>query len=226
MIETVVVQMPAETAIEKRDRTLIAFTAITGIRDGALVTLKLKHFDAERSLVLQNPLEVATKFGKRIDTFLFPLSDHLETIVLDWVRDLSEDMLFGDQGPLFPKTALGQDENNCFQPIGLSREPWANASPMRKIFKAAFAAAGLPLFTPHSFRDMIVSEAYRRKLPPNELKAWSQNLGHEGLLTTLTSYGKLSVEEQGQLVRKRSNDPDDAPLTRSDLEKILRKRGL
>mgnify|MGYP000603534251 CR=1 FL=1 len=37
MIETVVVQMPAETAIEKRDRALIAFTAITGIRDGALV---------------------------------------------------------------------------------------------------------------------------------------------------------------------------------------------
>lgn len=226
MVETVVAQMPDETPIEKRDRTLIAFTAITGIRDGALISLKLKHFDPERKLVLQNPLEVTTKNSKRIDTFLFPLNDSFELIVLDWVRYLRDEQLFADHDPLFPKTAIGHDDNDCFRAAGLSREHWANASPVRAIFNAAFAAVDLPSFTPHRFRDMIVSEAYRRKLPTNELKAWSQNLGHEGLLTTLTSYGKPSLEEQGQLIRKKDPETDNAPLTRSELEAILRGRGL
>ena len=98
----------------------MVFTAITGIRDGALVSLKLRHFDIDRRLVLQNPLEVNTKFGKRIDTFLFPLNDAFEPIFLEWVRYLREDQVFADHDPLFPQTALGQDENNCFKAAGLT----------------------------------------------------------------------------------------------------------
>lgn len=210
MIDKVVANMPDKTPIEKRDRALIAFTVITGIRDGALVSLKLKHFDPDRKLVLQNPLEVSTKFGKRIDTFLFPLGYGLEEIFLSWVQYLREEQLYGDHDPLFPKTAVGHDENDCFIANGLSREHWANASPVRTIFKEAFRAAGLPPFTPHSFRHMIVSEMYARKLSIAEFKAWSQNLGHAGAMMTLTSYGKLSLEEQGELVRKAGSfKPDD-----------------
>jgi integrase len=226
MIETVVAQMPFETQIERRDRALIAFVAITGIRDGALISLKLKHLDCERRLVLQNPTEVATKFSKRIDTFLFPFSEAFEHIVLDWADYLRRDLMYADHDPLFPQTALGHDENDCFTPTGLLRKNWADASAVRKIFKEAFEAAGLPAFTPHSFRHMIVSEMYARKLSVAEFKAWSQNLGHEGAMTTLTSYGKLSVEEQGRLVRSSGNTTVEQPLTRSDMEDILRDRGL
>lgn len=193
--------MPSGTAIEMRNRALIAFIAITGIRDGAVVTLKVKHFDVVRRLVLQNPNEVSTKFSKRIDTFLFPLDDRLEVIVLDWIKYLRTTEFFAETDPLFPKTLLSQDENNCFRPHGLAREHWANASPIRAIFDAAFTLAGLPVHTPHSLRHMIISEAYRRNLSPRELIAWSQNLGHEGLLTTITSYGKIPLEEQGRLIR-------------------------
>lgn len=204
---------------------MIAFTAITGIRDGALVTLKLKHFDEARRLVLQNPNEVATKFSKRIDTFLFPLNDTFETIVLDWVSNLRNEELFGENEPLFPKTAMGQDEDQCFKATGLSHEHWANASPVRAIFKAAFRNAGLPEFTPHLFRNMIVSEMYRRGLSVPEFKAWSQNLGHEGAMTTLTSYGKIGLEEQGRLVRTSSQPSGlfEKALTATELEAILRR---
>ena len=216
MIERVVDQMSHGTPIEKRNRALVAFTAITGIRDGALISLKLKHFDIERRLVLQNPLEVSTKFGK-IDTFLFPLNDTFEAIVLEWVRYLREELFFADHDPLFPKTAVALDANNCFTATGLVREHWANASPARDIFKAAFRTAGLPEFTPHRFRDMIVSEMYRRELSVAEFKAWSQNLGHEGAMTTLTSYGKIGLEEQGRLIRSRGfEDEGDEPI----IEKI------
>lgn len=216
IIKKVVANMPDESQIEKRDRALIAFLAITGIRDGALITLKLKHFDVGRKLVLQNPLEVATKFGKRIDTFLFPLDEGLEEIFLDWIKYLKEDQLFAAHDPLFPQTAMGHDDNDCFTPTGLSRDPWADASPVRAIFKRAFEAADLPVFTPHRVRDMIVSEMYHRKLSISQGKAWSQNLGHEGAMTTLTSYGKIPLEEQGELVRHGS----EAALGSDKIDKL------
>jgi len=223
MVEKVVANMPNQTAIEKRNRALVAFIAITGIRDGALISLKLKHFDRARMLILQNPLEVSTKFSKRIDTFLFPLNEQFEQIFLDWVDYLKSQELFADHDPLFPKTALGHDDNDCFIPTGLSREHWANASPVRTIFKAAFEAAQLPVFTPHSFRHMIVAQMYDRNLSVAQFKAWSQNLGHEGAMTTLTSYGKLSLHEQERLVRETTNNQSEPSLSIDQIENLLKK---
>jgi integrase len=224
----VVESMAADTPIQKRNRALIAFIAITGTRDGAAVTLRLKHFDPGRNLVIQNPNEVRTKFSKRICTFLLPVDDWLKAIFLDWVHCLKTDLLFGNDDPLFPKTAIALDENDCFKAAGLSRDFWANATPVRDIFRAAFVAAGLPYFSPHTFRHMLMQIAYQRKLTPAQLKAWSQNLGHESLLTSLTSYGSISLEMQGQLIN------DSAPLQGNgdelaeaiEIAKVLRARRL
>ena len=85
----------------------------------------------------------------------------------------------------------------------------------------------MPAFTPHRFRDMIVSEMYARKLTIAEFKAWSQNLGHEGAMTTLTSYGKLSIEEQGELVRgtQRKVTGNDELLDEAlEIARLLRSR--
>jgi integrase/recombinase XerD len=196
----VVEAMPAATAIENRNRALVAFIALTGTRDGAAVTLRLKHFDPARNLVILNPNEVKTKFSKRICAFLLPVDDRLKSIFLDWVQYLKADLLFGNDDPLFPKTNMALDENDCFKAQGLSRDFWANATPVRVIFKAAFHAAGLPYYSPHTFRHMLMQVAYQRKLTPAQLKAWSQNLGHESLLTSLTSYGTIPLEEQGRLI--------------------------
>jgi hypothetical protein len=56
-----------------------------------------------------------------------------------------------------------------------------------ELWPDTFESAGLPPFTPHSFRHMIVSEMYARKMTVAEFKAWSQNLGHEGAQTTLNT---------------------------------------
>jgi len=228
MVERVVSLMPSETALEKRDRALIAFTAITGTRDGTTPSLRLKHFDPARKLLRQDPREAKTKFSKRIDTFLFPLNEAFESIFLDWVDYLRNEELFTDNDPLFPKTRMAQDVNNCFVAAGLSRNFWADATPIRKTFKDAFRNVGLPEFTPHSFRNMIVSEMYRRGLSISEFKAWSQNLGHEGAMTTLTSYGTIGLEEQGRLVRDegRHSREKNEPITAYELDRILKNRGL
>ncbi len=77
MVENVVAAMQSDSAIEKRDRALIAFTAISGIRDGALVSLKLKHFDEGRRLIMQNPMRSAPKPASALIPFCFHSMIHL-----------------------------------------------------------------------------------------------------------------------------------------------------
>lgn len=36
---------------------------------------------------------------------------------------------------------------------------------------------------------------------PEEYKAWSQNLGHEQVLTTFLSYGSVAPDRQGEIIR-------------------------
>ena len=44
-IEHVINTMPADTDIERRNRALVAFTLLTGARDSAIASMKLKHVD-------------------------------------------------------------------------------------------------------------------------------------------------------------------------------------
>ena len=83
---------------------------------------------------------------------------------------------------------------------------------MREIFRRAFAAAGLPYFNPHSFRDMLVRHAMTLDLSPEAMKAWSQNLGHADVLTTFTSYGAVPVHRQGELIRRLAEVPTSCEL--------------
>lgn len=232
MIEAAIELMPYETGVHKRDRALIALLAMTAIRVTAITTLKLKHFDRRRRLIIQQPDEVKTKFGKRIDTFLIPVTDRIENIFLDWIDYLEKVELYGPNDPMFPQTQLGQDGSRQFRAVGLKRTHWQQAGSARTIVNNAFEAVGLPRYGPHSFRNMLVSQMYRRELSIAAFKAGSQNLGHEHVLTTLTAYGKIPLHEQGRLIREAFSIPatasggDDAPLTVADLEALLKSKGI
>ncbi len=201
MVKRATLAMPCGTALEKRDRALMATCALTGIRGKALVTLRLKHFDKARRLFTQDPREVETKFSKLIQTWILPLDDELETIVLDWTEYLEAEKLFAPHDPLFPKTAVQRDSSFDVLSQDLSREAWKTTTPLRNVFKSAFEAVDLPYHNPHSFRRMIVHEMYKRELSLQASRAWSLNLGHENAQTTLTSYGQLSDYEMERIIR-------------------------
>ena len=122
-------------------------------------------------------------------------------IVEDWIAELREVHLWGPADPLFPATAIGLDEAGGFFAAGAGAAGLGLDGPIRDIFRRGFAAAGLPYFNPHSFRDMLVRHAMTLDLTPEEMKAWSQNLGHNDVLTTFTSYGTVPVQRQGELIR-------------------------
>ena len=92
---------------------------------------------------------------------------------------------------------LGRDNN--FEVAGLSNEHWSNASAIRKIFKEAFEQAGLPNFNPHSFRNTLTRLGQKVCQTPEQFKAWSQNFGHEGVMTTFVSYGEVPECRQSEI---------------------------
>ena len=115
---------------------------------------------------------------------------------------------------MFAATRVGLNEERQFSAIGLSRVSWSNAEPIRKIFRRGFEGAGLPYFNPHSFRRTLVMLGEQLCHTPEEFKAWSQNLGHDDVLTTFLSYGQVSSRRQAEIIRALPCRPG-APETAS-----------
>jgi integrase len=229
-IRAVLDAMPAETEIERRDRALVAFTILTGARDSAIVSFKLKHIDLERELLEQDARDVQTKRAKTFSTWFFPVGEEIKRIVVDWVEFLRREKQFGPNDPIFPKSRVAPGPDQQFTVAGLDRAHWANAHPVRALFKEAFARVGLPYFNPHSFRNTLVQLAYELKLDAEKFKAWSQNLGHEHCLTTFSSYGNLPPHRQAEIIRalgspRAEASPDDASdLLRQLADQLDRKK--
>ena len=207
--------MPAGSDIEKRNRALIALALMTGARGGALASLNLKHIDLVQGSVFQDARDVRTKGSKTFTTWFCPVGGEALQIFTDWCDHLRTQLLWGEDDPLFPKTLIGLGGQGGFQALGLAREHWSSTGPIRTIYKVAFAAAGLPYFNPHCFRDALVQLGERLCTTPEQFKAWSQNIGHERVLTTLTSYGKVPAARQAELIRgmaRPEEDNDDAQM--------------
>lgn len=200
-LEKALKAMPHESDIEKRDRAIFAFTIITCVRDDALVSLKIKDVDVENKVLWQNPRHVRTKRRKGIITgFVGGVMPCAEEIVMDWMDHALKVLQLKPNEPLFPKTlVLPNPEKMAFEVCGLSNEHWANAQPIRNIFKTTFNAVDLPYFNPHLIRNTICLWVQKHG-SQHEYKALSQNIGHEDAMTTYNSYSRLSQDEQLEVV--------------------------
>lgn len=200
-IKHVIRAMPTDTEIERRNQALIAFTILTGSRDGAIASMKLKHIDLAENCVYQDAREVNTKFSKTFETFFFPVGEEIRRILVEWMTYLRQEKLWGNDDPLFPATRIALGATRQFEVAGLERDHWSSTSPIRAIFREAFVHAGLPYFNPHSFRNTLVQLGQDVCKSPEQFKSWSQNLGHEKVLTTFTSYGEVPCQRQGEIIR-------------------------
>lgn len=211
----VLAAMPSETEIERRDRAVFAVIMLTGARDNAVASLRLRHVDLNRAMIVQDPATVRTKASKLIESVFLPLGEEVERAFTDWVAYLRSDLLYGPDDPVFPQTATRIDPVRGPVAEELKRAIWSNAAPIRAIFKRAFTTAGLPYFSPHRVRSSIVEFAWRTCRTPEEFKAFSQNLGHSHVATTLASYGTIPLHRQRELVRNAGKVEDrDAKVDR------------
>jgi len=227
-IKHVIDEMPSGTEIERRDRALIAFTILTGARDSAIASMKLKHVNLIEGYVDQDAREVKTKFSKTFRTHFFPVGEEILEIVIDWITYLREEKLWGNDDPLFPKTLVAQGTDMKFGPVGLERENWKTAAAIRKIFQESFKRAGLPYFNPHSFRNTLAALGEKVCRNAEDLKAWSQNLGHDQVMTTLLSYGEVSCHRKAEifqdLAKSRSNTSNSDDELKALLKEVLARK--
>ncbi len=184
---------------------VMAFTLLTGVRDGALASLQLKHVNLAARTVFQDGREVRTKGRKTFTSHFFPVGPKPLDIVSDYMAMLTGDLGFGPDDPLFPATRLVHAEDRSFAAAGLTRTSWRTTGPIRQIFRDAFAAAGLPYVNPHAFRKTLVRLGETVCRSPEEWKAWSQNLGHESEMTTFVGYGQVPGHRQAEIMRTLYN---------------------
>ena len=204
-VHHVIATAPHETAVEKRDRALIAFTLLTGMRDAAVASLPIGKVDIEARRVDQDARMVRTKNAKTMRTFFFPVGADAEAIVADWLTCLRRDLLFSDYDPLFPKTQIGMGTDGGFTVLGLERAYWSSAAPIREIFRKRFEAAGLPYFHPHSLRKTLMKTGLPDEFGPRsaeslEPEPWPRKPRHQpeqlwacGRLAHGGSYGAVGA---------------------------------
>ena len=200
-IKHVLNEMPNITEIDHRNRALIAFTLLSGARDSAIASMSLKHVDLQKDEIFHDARVVKTKYSKTFTSNFFPVGIDERQIVVDWISYLRNEKLFGNDDPLFPKSFMVQNDQQEFEVGGIKAEHWSTASPIRAIFKQAFEGAGLQYFNPHSFRKTLASLGEQVCQTPEHFKAWSQNLGHEQVLTTFTSYGEVQPQRQSEIFK-------------------------
>ena len=118
-----------------------------------------------------------------------------------------------------PRSSLGPAHH--FQATGLKPEHWRTAAPIRAIFRKSFTAAGLRYFNPHSVRNTLVSPGEAQCQTPEQFKAWSQNLRHEGVLTTFTSYGAAGNNRQREIIGNLGKRPHSQQPTAEEIAKAV-----
>lgn len=199
-MDALVASMPSATPVERRNRAIVALITLTGARDDAVASLRMGDLDVEDRQLFQDSHHVRTKFRKTFATWFFPVGELFVEIVVAWKAELQDQHGFGPSAPLFPKTEAGFGPDGSILPARLGIECWANADPIRKLFKEACAGASLPDFKPHSIRHMLAQMGQRNATTAEAMKSWSMNLGHESVMTTFTSYGTVPDYRRREII--------------------------
>jgi integrase len=194
-IHRVLDSMPQQAEVDRRNRAIVALAALTAARADALASMRLRHIDIKVGCVSQDARQVRTKYSKSFPTYFVPIGGNALSIVEDWVNYLQRERLWGPDDPLFPATQVALDTNRQFAAVGVDRKGWRNAAAVRKIFRDAFASAGLPYSNPHTLRKTLARFGQQTCRTPEEYKAFSQNIGHDQTLLDRVTVGDLKRKE-------------------------------
>ncbi|PCK00086.1 MAG: hypothetical protein COA45_04190 [Zetaproteobacteria bacterium] len=192
-------QMPGKTDKERRDRAIISLQALCALRISELRTVKMKSLIEEDGVyfiyVCPKHME-SVKFAKTRHANFMPLPDDIISNVIEW-RQYLRSLGFKDGDPLFPKVDNRFSTKNLLEQ-SIQKTSIKSGTTIRTIFKKAFESADLEYIKPHSFRKTWVR--YAEYQSPAFLNAVRQNLGHNSIDTTISSYGDLSMAEQRRII--------------------------
>jgi integrase/recombinase XerD len=202
----VISQMPFETPVEKRNKAMLVLFVLTGARISALISAQIKHIDIAKKTFNQLPNEVKTKDRKRILTYFFPVDDGLITVLDEYIKFLLGDCGLSLESPLFPMNKRGGPSVSKRE---LATTCWNQTGSARSIFIKALSGLGFSGYCPHSVRNSLVHHGYDLCKSISQIVAWSQNLGHEDVKITFSTYGYLDDHQRGKLINDMRNKNKD-----------------
>ena len=212
-----------ETVIDKRDKAILVFLYISCARIGAVSTTTLDLIDIEKMIYHQDPLEgVSTKRQKHIITKLLPFDERYYCILRDWVNYLIIEQAFGDIVPLFPKIRQYR--------VGIEvyKKFMDGESEYNKMLEKRCSQAGCSKYHPHAFRHFGISQALKYVRTGTQLKALSQNVGHEEICTILEQYAKMKpdiyTELLDRMIKVRPQEKTINEYTNEELLDIIKQR--
>ena len=206
--------MPNETLIERRARTIVSMAFAFGLRSAALISLKGKHLDTEDWIVEHDGCAIRAKNGKSYRIFAFPRTAPFREVVRDWVRELHSLGLAGTDA-LFPSDRDLRRAERGDLPDGSIVAPMKTTGAVTAAFQEASRVSGCH-YTPHSARHCLAALGRNICRPTLETKAWSDNLGHPYDQITDRHYGKIT-EVQRELVMKQLASPQHFTEAEKDL---------
>jgi len=228
--KTIIESIEIKNEIDRRDRAVICFTLITGMRVSAVASLRMKSVDMKKELIDQNPADgVKIKNSKRILTTFFPIGwDKPERYFIAWYEHLKSKG-FQPNDPVFPVTMNSLNaEKREYSKEFVGRDFWSDAGGVRKIFKKRCENANTQHFTPHSFRHLVVSTLGKEnQLTEEQKRAISLTLGHARVGTTFGSYGygSMTAEKAVEIVQELKNHQNDKEsFILSEEERIVLRR--
>ncbi len=197
-----------DSEINLRNRAILSLATTAGLREGALITLRLGSIDDDL-FICQNPeLGVKTKYSKKIWSLAFNFHPELIDSIRVWKKIL-EDKHFAPSDPFFPKfTQLVETGQDALFPFmkEASKAFLSNPNIVNQIFKRICTKAGLKYFHPHSYRHCWAKLGFENSYNGLQIRALSESAGHEEVLTLLQSYGHFTVPElKVQLLKINDN---------------------
>jgi len=223
-IKELAASVDTSTEVVLRNRALISFTFLTGMRDSAIISLPILSINDEELYVVQDPkYGVNTKFGKTIYSKIFNFDQSLLQYFLDWFHYLKKKG-FANTDPLFPRSKMKKESNNLSYQESIEVETvfWETTESMRKIFKGQCKLIGKEYYSPHRYRDAAIYYALRSARTGEQIKAISQNFGHEDVATTLSVYAQLTPEHQLDVLNQLNFKEEDI-VSDEQLLELLRK---
>ena len=110
-------------------------------------------------------------------------------IIRNWVSYLKTEYHFSDKDPLFPNI------KNYAGGITLDKKFTLTENSVNKMLEKRCKKAGIPKYHPHAFRHFSTYCCNERAFNGLQMKACSQNMGHEHISTTLEKYANKPAEE-------------------------------
>ncbi len=155
---------------------------LSGPRDGAIASFRLKNVDLDARTVFHDGRDVKTKARKTFKLVFFPVGPEPKEIFASYVRMRKKTSLPPGR-PAVSLNGLRQGRRRVSTPRG-SWTCGATAEPIRRIFRDAFTAVGLPAFNPHSFRarrwcGLASRFAGRPKNGRHGAKNWSRKRSYD-----------------------------------------------